>query len=90
MLGKRHHELRGGLDVGYQPSRTLNLLPLTPLWPAFALNTLLYATLTWLLSCALLALRRFRRIRRGLCPTCAYPTGESSVCSECGATRVAT
>ena len=24
------------------------------------------------------------RVRRGLCPQCAYPMGESAVCSECG------
>ncbi len=30
------------------------------------------------------ALRRFLRVRRGLCPKCAYPMGESSVCTECG------
>ena len=29
-------------------------------------------------------LRRFLRVRRGLCPKCAYPMGESSVCTECG------
>ncbi len=30
------------------------------------------------------SLRRFLRVRRGLCPTCAYPMGESAVCTECG------
>ncbi len=30
------------------------------------------------------ALRRFIRRKRGLCPACGYPTGESAVCSECG------
>ena len=30
------------------------------------------------------ALRRVLRVRRGLCPKCAYPMGESAVCSECG------
>ncbi len=25
-----------------------------------------------------------RNLRRGLCPACAYPRGESEVCSECG------
>ncbi len=32
----------------------------------------------------LVQLRRFLRVRRGLCPKCAYPMGESSVCTECG------
>lgn len=32
-----------------------------------------------------LALRRRRRIRRGLCWSCGYPTSSSEVCAECGA-----
>ena len=60
-------------------------VPIHPLWPGFAVNTLFYTALLWLLSCALLALRRFLRVKRGLCPKCAYPMGESAVCSECGA-----
>ncbi len=32
----------------------------------------------------LVQLRRFLRLRRGLCPKCAYPMGEAAVCSECG------
>ena len=59
-------------------------LPARPLWPGFAINTLFYATILWLLMYGLSALRRFLRLRRGLCPKCAYPMGESSVCSECG------
>ncbi len=62
-------------------------LPWRPLWPGFAINTIFYATLLWLLIPGLFALRRFLRVRRGLCPNCAYPTGESSVCTECGAVR---
>ncbi len=68
-------------------------LPLRPLWPGFAVNTLFYATLLWLLIPGPFALRRFLRVRRGLCPKCAYPIGESSVCTECGcglAKRVST
>ncbi len=59
-------------------------LPFRPIWTAFAINTLFYATLLWLLMYGLLALRRFLRLRRGLCPKCAYPMAESSVCTECG------
>ncbi len=59
-------------------------LPLRPLWPGFALNTLFYAVILWLLAGGLFALRRDLRIKRGLCPKCAYRTGESSVCTECG------
>jgi len=55
-------------------------LPLRPVWPGFAINTLLYAALLWLPF----VVRRWVRVRRGLCPKCAYPMGESAVCSECG------
>jgi len=56
------------------------ILPLRPIWPGFAVNTIFYATLLWLPF----VLRRLIRVRRGLCPACAYPRGESDVCSECG------
>jgi hypothetical protein len=58
--------------------------PLDPIWPGFAINTLFYAGLLWLLFAAPFALRRRRRMKRGLCPVCAYPVGESEVCTECG------
>ncbi len=60
------------------------MVPIRPVRPGFALNTIFYATLLWLLIPGPFALRRFLRVRRGLCPKCAYPMGESSVCTECG------
>ena len=79
-------------DKAFSPQKTIRagvpvagrILPLRPLWPGFAVNTLLYATLLWLLIPGPLDLRRFLRLRRGLCPKCAYPMGESDVCTECG------
>ncbi len=65
----------------------LRLLPFRPLLGGFALNTLFYAVLLWLLISGPFALRRFLRLRRGLCPKCAYPMGESVVCTECGKLR---
>ena len=62
-------------------------LPLRPIWPGFAINTLFYAAILrggWLLFAAPFAVRRRRRIKRGLCPACAYPIGTSEVCTECG------
>ncbi len=59
-------------------------LPTEPIWPSFAINTLFYASTLWLLIPGPFVLRRFLRLRRGLCPKCAYPMGESSVCTECG------
>jgi len=63
---------------------TLRAIPIRPVFPGFAVNTLFYAAVLWLLICGPFALRRFVRVRRGLCPKCAYPMGESAACSECG------
>ena len=65
------------------------LLPLRPIWPGFAINTVFYAVVLWLLFAlggTPFALRRRRRIKRGLCPKCAYDLRgiESSACPECG------
>lgn len=68
--------------ASYLPDR--RFLPLRPLWPGFAINTLFYTVILWGLFAAPLALRRRIRISRGLCPACAYPIGESPVCTECG------
>ena len=61
------------------------LLPIRVLWPGFAINTFFYATILLLLFAFPFTLRRWRRIRRGLCAKCAYPIGTSEVCTECGA-----
>ena len=87
--GGRRYQL---LDQGI-PLRTSQLhlvlmgpkqLPLRLIWPGFAINTVFYAAILWLLFAAPFALRRRRRIKRGLCPACAYPVSDSPVCTECG------
>ncbi len=60
------------------------VVPLRPQWPGFAINTLLYGGVPWLLVCGPFELRRYRRPKRGLCVYCAYPIGMSDVCTECG------
>ena len=60
------------------------VLPLRPIPVGFAVNTIFYAAVLWLLICGPFVLRRFIRLRRSLCPKCAYPMGKSGVCSECG------
>ena len=70
--------------IGWNLARDVPL-PARPLWSGLLVNTLFYATLLWLLLLGPFALRRFMRVRRGLCPKCAYPMGESEACSECGA-----
>ena len=59
-------------------------LPLRLIWPGFAINTVFYTAVLWLLFAAPGRLRRSIRWRRGQCPECAYPVGTSNVCTECG------
>jgi hypothetical protein len=63
---------------------SMHRVPLRPLWPGFAINTAIYAAILWMLFAAPGMIRHRRRIKRGLCPACGYPVGESAVCTECG------
>ena len=65
-------------------STEYRLIPLAPIWPGFAVNTVFYAFIVWMLFIVPFVLRRRRRIKRGLCPKCAYPVGTNQVCTECG------
>lgn len=63
-------------------------LPLRPIWLGFAINTIFYSVILWMLIVGPFALRkwqRMQRIKRGLCPMCKYRIGTSVVCTECGA-----
>jgi hypothetical protein len=64
-------------------------MPTGPIWPGFAINTIFYAAILWLLSAAPFALRRRRRIKRGQCASCGYSLRDSTSdkCPECGATK---
>ena len=68
------------VDAKY-PLREITL-PLRPIWTGFALNTILFAVLLWLLF----ALRRMIRHKRGLCVKCAYDLrgADHEACPECG------
>lgn len=59
-------------------------MPLIPIARGIAVNTLFYAVVLWLLISGSFVLRRFIRMKRRRCVKCAYPMGESGVCSECG------
>jgi hypothetical protein len=82
-----HRYIKGGVflhrEGTFRPIE--HVLAFRPIWPGFAINTVFYAAVLWLLFAAPFALRRRRRIKRGLCPQCAYPVGASPVCTECGA-----
>jgi hypothetical protein len=71
--------------TGWPTKSGFENLPLQPLWPGFAINTLFYAGVLWMLFAFPFALRQMIRRRRGLCAMCAYPIGSSEVCTECGA-----
>ena len=73
--------------AGIPVSSGFRSLPLRSLWPGFAINTIFYAAILWLLFAVPLALRRRRRIKRGQCPACAYDLRGAShhACPECGA-----
>ena len=74
---------RDSIDNGFVVSGYI--LPLGPIWPGIAINTVFYAAVLWMIFFMPFALRRRRRIKRGLCPKCAYPVGTNEVCTECGA-----
>jgi hypothetical protein len=82
-------EVRGPTISRSAGDRASIALPLRPIWPGFAINTVFYAAILWglfvLLFTVPLALRRRLRSRRGLCSKCGYPVGTSERCSECGA-----
>ena len=73
-----------GRDMYSEFNTIKRSIPLRPIWPGFAINTILYAGILWLVFLAPFQVRRYRRIKRGLCPACAYPIGTSDVCTECG------
>ncbi len=83
---------RGALDVGLPdaPNRgwmsAPRALPLRPIWPGFAINTIFYAAILWLLTLGLSTARSMIRRKRGHCIKCGYDLrGASEVgCPECG------
>ena len=85
--GTRQYVLRNGTSIAFpNPKASVGdrTLPLIPIWPGFAVNTLFYAVVLWMLICGPFVLRRFIRVKRGRCVKCGYPMGESAACSECG------
>ena len=68
--------------------RASPIMPRRPLWPGLVINSVAYAAVLWIAWIAPLMMfrlvRRRRRIKRGLCPACAYPAGTGLQCSECG------
>ena len=65
----------------------LRSMPLWPIWPGFAVNTLFYAAILWLLPLGSCTARRMIRRKRGLCVACGYDLSHADheACPECGA-----
>lgn len=61
-------------------------LPILPIWPGLAFNTLFYAMLWYLAPASVRMVRHNRRYHHGLCPACRYDlmADYSRGCSECG------
>jgi hypothetical protein len=79
----------GELFVELIPGLFGSVIPGRPIWPGFAINTVFYAAILWVLFAAPFALRRWRRIKRGLCPKCGYDlrgSATTNACPECGVT----
>ena len=101
--GANTQQVVSGIDLISLPWRTPvgttlpRILPLRPIWPGFAINTIFYAALLWglwLVFCVGPGFVR-RRIRRGRgqCLHCGYDlrgqppeAGASGKCPECGDT----
>jgi hypothetical protein len=83
-------EVSGGVNLPNEHFVFENpVLPLRPIWPGFAINTIFYAAMLWLLWIAPGRIKRFFRMRGHRCPACGYQIapggGIGPVCSECGA-----
>ncbi|MEE9296196.1 MAG: hypothetical protein V3W34_14715 [Phycisphaerae bacterium] len=61
--------------------------PFIPVLPGFAINTLFYAAILWLVIPGPFALRRLIRRKRGHCIKCGYDLrhADHEACPECGA-----
>ena len=74
-------------------SHVVRCLPTRPLWPGFAINTIFYAAVLWLLFMIPGSVKRHRRRihrGRGRCIHCGYDLrgqpADSKACPECGQT----
>lgn len=81
------YSVSGGVQLPRDADFNPRALPLTPLWPGFAVNSLLYACAWWLLMSGASALRRRHRLQRNRCAGCGYSReglpGDAR-CPECG------
>lgn len=72
------------VEKGMVPQDSARIIPLRPIWLGFAVNTMFFGGILWLLLCGPIVVRRVIRRRSCRCAGCGYPIGTSAVCSECG------
>lgn len=87
MYGEQpHFKVKGGIEIIPSGSQEPRIIPLRPIWPGFAVNSILYAILIWLAFFAPVIARRIARHRRGCCLACGYNLGGMlrHGCPECG------
>jgi len=73
-----------GVTNGGLPYYTPRALPTGVIWVGFVANTLLFAASLGIVPCLAIAAKHRYRLVRNRCPYCGYPSGISSVCTECG------
>lgn len=81
------YAVHGGVQLPRDANFEPRALPLTPVWPGFAVDVALWSAVGFVLTGGCGALRRLRRRRRGQCLCCGYlltglPRGHA--CPECG------
>jgi hypothetical protein len=89
--GIEDNALIGGIRlpprVNSEADHIWRAIPLMPIWPGFAINTIFYAAVLWVLFAVPVAMRKRVRRKRGQCAACGYSLqgSESNLCPECGA-----
>lgn len=83
------YRVRGGLQLPRDAAFNPRVLPLTPVWPGFAVNTLVLAAVWLTLIGGGWWARGAWRAERGLCRGCGYSRSgldRGAACPECGQT----
>lgn len=86
-----HPEIWHGFLLQTHSTPTRNrLLGYCPIFPGFAINTIFYAGVLWMVFAFPFVMRRRLRMRRGECAACGYSLREntSAKCPECGASAI--
>jgi hypothetical protein len=81
------YTVQGGLQLPRDKDFTPRALPITPVWPGFAVNVVAWGGAWWLAMAAAGAGRRAIRRRSNRCVACGYPRQglpADSACPECG------